>query len=125
MGTVRVHVLRVLQVAEDEEVGYVVLREEEEMSRGVHEETGPMEMSIRDAFRARVAYQTRMVDALQGILGPGGAMVAQTGLFLDYIPWVRYMAAVEDEQREGWSGGRRTRNSMGVRGGRRGECLKW
>ncbi|KAG6378546.1 hypothetical protein JVT61DRAFT_12811 [Boletus reticuloceps] len=124
-------------VVEDEEVGYVVLDEEvywerDELiaaeairhSRGVHAEcgTGPIEASINPArrldfggFRARVAYQTRMVKALQDLLGRAAVSMPQRSMFLDYIPWVRCMVRVDDEheRRAEHSGrGRRTRNSM-------------
>ncbi|KAI9574861.1 hypothetical protein HD554DRAFT_2010359 [Boletus coccyginus] len=87
-------------------------------SRGVHEEsgTGPIEASINPAaegFRARVEYQSRMVEALQDILEPPAPLMPQRSVFLDYIPWVRYMVGTSDERaRAGLGGGRRTRNSM-------------
>jgi hypothetical protein len=94
-------------------------------SRGVHEEpgTGPIEASINPAarltsedakgFRARVEYQSRMVDALQDVLGPPAPLMPQGSVFLDYIPWVRHMVTVDDMlERRAWDGGGRwTRNS--------------
>lgn len=103
-------------------------------SRGLHEEdaTDPIEASINPAarltredarwFRARVEYQTRMVDALQGIVWPPAPLVPQRSVFLDYIPWVRYMVTVDDIlEGRAWDGmgrdgpGRCTRNSMRTR----------
>lgn len=100
-------------------------------SRGVHGEfaTGPIEASINPAarlrseeFRARVEYQSRMVEALQGILGPPAPLMPQSSVFLDYIPWVRWMVTVDDIlERRAWEemgrerGGRCTRNSMRTR----------
>lgn len=135
--------------SDDDEMGYVVLSTEEReglvfyqrdeliatdairYSRGLHEEcaTGPTEASINPAarltsegFRARVEYQSRMVEALQAILEPPAPLMPQSSVFLDYIPWVRYMVTVDDIlERRSWEGirrgqgGRCTRNSMGTR----------
>jgi len=129
--------------SDDDETGYVVLEGREGLeyyqrdeliaeeaircSRGVHEETGPIKASINPAarltsedargFRARVEYQSRMVEALQDILGPPAPLMPQRSVFLDYIPWVRHMVAVDDmlerRARDGLgTGGRWTRNSM-------------
>lgn len=118
-------------------MGYVVLEEGEGLdfcgcdeliareairhSRGVHEEdTGPNAASINPAARddgTRVAYRSRMVEALQDVLGPGGGLMPQRSVFLDYIPWVREMVAVDDdlERRALYvrGRGRCTRNSLG------------
>ncbi|KAG8218468.1 hypothetical protein J3R82DRAFT_4099 [Butyriboletus roseoflavus] len=95
-------------------------------SRGLHASfaTGPNEASINPAARltgedccARVEYQSRMVEALQGILERPAAMMGQRGVYLDYIPWVGYMVRAEDEMDVGARGGRSTRNSRGTREG--------
>lgn len=130
--------------SDDDETGYVVLEGREGLeycqrdeliaeeairySRGVHEEpgTGPIEASINPAarltsedakgFRARVEYQSRMVDALQEVLWPPAPLMPQRSVFLDYIPWVRYMVTVDDalerRARDERGSGRWTRNSM-------------
>ncbi|KIJ70558.1 hypothetical protein HYDPIDRAFT_78089 [Hydnomerulius pinastri MD-312] len=101
------------------------------LSRGIHEEfaTGPMATSINPAaslttentgfFRSRVVYQSQMVDALQHIIQTPAPLMPQSSVFLDYIPWVRYMVTVDDIlERRAWDGmekeksGRLTRNSM-------------
>ncbi|KAF9221971.1 hypothetical protein BS17DRAFT_796785 [Gyrodon lividus] len=102
------------------------------LSRGIHEEfaTGPIGTSINPtaslttgdtgrSFRSRMVYQSQMVDALQDIIHPPAPLMPQSSVFLDYIPWVRYMATVDDIlERKAWDGmekeksGRLTRNSM-------------
>ena len=145
-GSVIVDTLTVVSQgkSDDDETGYVVLEGREGLeyyqrdeliaeeaircSRGVHEEpgTGPIKASINPAarltsedargLRARVEYQSRMVEALQDILGPPAPLMPQRSVFLDYIPWVGYMVAVDDMlERRAWDGrgsGRWTRNSM-------------
>lgn len=111
---------------EGSEMGYVVVEREDwerdelieeaiRQSRGVlHEEsgTGPMEIDAG----AHVAYHARMVDALEALVGPPVRTMGERVVFLDYIPWVRHMVGVEDddlERRRGLGrGGRRTRNSV-------------
>ncbi|KIK91063.1 hypothetical protein PAXRUDRAFT_831154 [Paxillus rubicundulus Ve08.2h10] len=101
-----------------------------QLSRGVHEfATGRIGTSINPAaslttgdtgcFRSRVVYQSQMVDALQDIIRPPGPVMPQSSVFLDYIPWVRYMVKVDDMlEQMAWDGiekeksGRLTRNSM-------------
>ncbi|EGO27517.1 hypothetical protein SERLADRAFT_461108 [Serpula lacrymans var. lacrymans S7.9] len=72
-----------------------------------------------ELFRSRVAYQTQMVEALQFTVYPPAPLMPQPAVFLDYIPWVRYIVEVDDIlERQAWDGiekqrsGRLTRNSM-------------
>lgn len=104
------------------------------LSRGVHEElaTDPTATSINPAasltrdeteiFRSRVVYQSQITGALQDIIQPPGPLMPQSSVFLDYIPWVRYMVMVDDdlervalEEMSRGKSGRTTRNSMKTR----------
>lgn len=106
----------------EEEVGYVVLSrgeglvcwERDELiaaeairhARGVFA-TGPDEASINPAARPRSAAR----------VGSRSRVVARaSSVFVDYIPWVAYMGGVERAGRGRGRGGRRTRNSRGLRG---------
>jgi len=102
------------------------------LARDKHEDLGtiPITTSINPAansnsdigtslFQARVAYQTQMLTALQDIIQPPAPLMPQSSVYLDYIPWVRSMVAVDDSlERLAWEGmekarsGRLTRNSM-------------
>ncbi|KAI6003993.1 hypothetical protein EDD15DRAFT_2155800 [Pisolithus albus] len=105
-----------------------------QLSRGIHEElvTDPTAASINPAasltteeaeiFRSRVAYQSQIAGALQHIIQPPGPLMPQSSVFLDYIPWVRYMVVVDDNLEQmardevaRAKSGRLTRNSMKTR----------
>lgn len=107
-----------------------IAQEAIQLSRGVHEElaTDPTVTSInpaasltREGFRSRVDYQSQITDALQDIVRPPAPLMPQSSVFLDYIPWVRYMVMIDDEQEriaqevEAGKGTRQTRNSMRTR----------
>lgn len=104
------------------------------LSRGIHEElnTDPTAASINPAarltteeaeiFRSRVAYQSEIAGALQHIIQPPAPLMPQSSVFLDYIPWVRYMVVVDDNLEQmardevaRAKSGRLTRNSMKTR----------
>lgn len=104
------------------------------LSRGIHEEldTDPTAASINPAasltteeaeiFRSRVAYQSQIAGALQHIIQPPGPLMPQSSVFLDYIPWVRYMVVVDDNLEQmardevaRAKSARLTRNSMKTR----------
>lgn len=102
------------------------------LARGKHEVLGmvPITTSINSAagsssdigtclFRARVVYQAQMLTALQDIIQPPAPLMPQSSVYLDYIPWVRFMVTVDDTlERLAWDemekakSGRLTRNSM-------------
>lgn len=105
-----------------------------QLSRGIHEEldTDPTAASINPAtsltteeaeiFRSRVAYQSQIAGALQHIIQPPGPLMPQSSVFLDYIPWVRYMVVVDDNLEQmardevaRAKSGRLTRNSLKTR----------
>ncbi|KAG6332601.1 hypothetical protein ID866_6492 [Astraeus odoratus] len=105
-----------------------------QLSRGIHEElvTDPTVTSINPAasltreeteiFRSRVVYQSQIADALRRIVQPPAPLMPQSSVFLDYLPWVRYMVMVDDdlermaqEEIERGRTGRMTRNSMRTR----------
>ncbi|KAI6047181.1 hypothetical protein EDC04DRAFT_2556550 [Pisolithus marmoratus] len=105
-----------------------------QLSRGIHEEldTDPTAASINPAasltteeaeiFRSRVAYQSQIAGALQHIIQPPAPLMPQSSVFLDYIPWVRYMAVVDDnleqmaqDEAARVKSARLTRNSMKTR----------
>jgi DNA polymerase III delta prime subunit len=106
------------------------------LSRGKHEVLGaiPITTSINPAasgsntdmetrlFRARVEHQTQMLTALQDIVQPPAPLMPQSSVYLDYIPWVRFMVKVDDilerlawDEMEKVKSGRLTRNSMKAR----------
>ena len=75
-----------------------------------------------EIFRSRVVYQSQIAGALQDIIQPPGPLMPQSSVFLDYIPWVRYMVMVDDdleriaqEEMSRGKSGRTTRNSMKTR----------
>ncbi|KAL4081871.1 hypothetical protein V8B97DRAFT_1862947 [Scleroderma yunnanense] len=109
----------------------LIAQEAIRLSRGIHEElaTDPTATSINPAasltreeteiFRSRVAYQSQITGALQDIIQPPAPLMPQSSVFLDYIPWVRYMVMVDDnlermaqETKNRGKSGRITRNSM-------------
>lgn len=106
------------------------------LSRGKHEVLGviPITTSINPAasdsntdmetrlFRARVEHQAQMLTALQDIVQPPAPLMPQSSVYLDYIPWVRFMVKVDDilerlawDEMEKVKSGRLTRNSMKAR----------
>ncbi|KAG1754043.1 uncharacterized protein EDB91DRAFT_1043911, partial [Suillus paluster] len=106
------------------------------LSRGKHEVLGPIPIttSIDPAaggtntdmetrlFRARVEHQAQMLTALQDIIQPPAPLMPQSSVYLDYIPWVRFMVTVDDilerlawDEMEKVKSGRLTRNSMKAR----------
>ncbi|KAG1907183.1 uncharacterized protein F5891DRAFT_1000463 [Suillus fuscotomentosus] len=106
------------------------------LSRGKHEVLGaiPITTSINPAasgsntdmetrlFRARVEHQAQMLTALQDIVQPPAPLMPQSSVYLDYIPWVRFMVNVDDilerlawDEMEKVKSGRLTRNSMKAR----------
>ncbi|KAG2118742.1 uncharacterized protein F5147DRAFT_565197 [Suillus discolor] len=106
------------------------------LSRGKHEVSGaiPITTSINPAasgsntdmetrlFRARVEHQAQMLTALQDIVQPPAPLMPQSSVYLDYIPWVRFMVNVDDilerlawDEMEKVKSGRLTRNSMKAR----------
>ncbi|KAG2141705.1 uncharacterized protein EDB93DRAFT_1089065 [Suillus bovinus] len=106
------------------------------LSRGKHEVLGaiPITTSINPAasgsntdmetrlFRARVEHQAQMLAALQDIVQPPAPLMPQSSVYLDYIPWVRFMVGVDDilerlawDEMEKVKSGRLTRNSMKAR----------
>ncbi|KAG2348913.1 hypothetical protein BDR05DRAFT_1055839 [Suillus weaverae] len=106
------------------------------LSRGKHEVLGaiPITTSINPAasgsntdmetrlFRARVEHQAQMLNALQDIVQPPAPLMPQSSVYLDYIPWVRFMVKVDDilerlawDEMEKVKSGRLTRNSMKAR----------
>jgi hypothetical protein len=74
----------------------------------------------RGLFRARVDYQSQMLDLLSLELIPlQSHLLPRPAVFLDYVPWIRNMAQIDDalEAAGGWDAntnsrpGRSTRNS--------------
>ncbi|OAX43492.1 hypothetical protein K503DRAFT_847156 [Rhizopogon vinicolor AM-OR11-026] len=110
----------------------VIAQDAIHLARGKHEVLGtiPITTSINPAagssidigtslFRARVVYQAQMLTALQDIIQPPAPLMPQSSVYLDYIPWVRFMVTVDDTlERLAWDemektrSGRLTRNSM-------------
>jgi hypothetical protein len=110
----------------------LIAQEAIHLARGKHEvlETSPITASINPAagsstdigtslFRARVVYQTQMLNALQDIIQPPAPLMPQSSVYMDYSPWVRFMVTVDDtlerlawEEMEKTKSGRLTRNSM-------------
>ncbi|KAH7887737.1 hypothetical protein F5I97DRAFT_1806207 [Phlebopus sp. FC_14] len=106
-------------VHEDELIAEETMR----LARGIQEEMATEGTSIsgtslsseeREMFRTRVGYQTEMREVLEGVSGEaGGRLMPQGSVFVDYIPWVRYMVEVDDGlERLAGATGRMTRNSL-------------
>jgi len=77
----------------------------------------------RALFRARVEYQSKMLDLLWPELVPlQSHLLPRPAVFLDYVPYVRYMAEIDDnyEQTGDWEASINPRSGRTTRNSRRG-----
>lgn len=85
--------------------------------------TSSIAFQTRALFRARTEYQTKMLDLLwPGLVPVHSHLLPRPAVFLDYIPWVRYMVQVDDiyEQTGDWEANVNPRSGRMTRSGAKG-----
>lgn len=74
----------------------------------------------RALFRARVGYQSQMLELLWPKLVPlQSHLLPRPAVFLDYVPWIRHMAQIDDtyEQTGSWDTTINPRSRRPIRNG--------
>lgn len=70
-------------------------------------------------FDARVRYQSAIVEVLNDVIPLSGPMLPRPPTFLEYIPWLRIMVAIDDEFESIYVEEQRTQAKRATRNSRR------
>jgi hypothetical protein len=95
----------------DGEIGRELLRGSQSLVANVgeaHRTKAATALQTRALFRSRMAYQSKLLGAL-GMIPLSAPLLPRPAVFLDYVPWIRYMLEAEEQSERQ---GRLTANSL-------------